>query len=245
MYCDKCGAEIADGMKFCSSCGAKVGAEQASVESEKSVAGEQPVIRPLTSEAEMNGNAEKEKGALEKVGKLVTKTLSVISVIMLIGAFFGVFDKDPIPFLIFIGVILVANKLEEKFPKMPAIALAAFEVIALVVCFNIAGNAGAVAAVKTGKPTAYPTISYERAFSDYFSSPTWKSAGKDEDGNEVVKFVGNCQYLGSEAVAEIKFTVYEEQGSFVASSVKLNGQDMGLLGNALILDVFEEYEQNH
>ena len=65
---------------------------------------------------------------------------------------------------------------------------------------------------------------------------------EDEDGNEVVMFTGTCEYMGTDAIAEIKFTVYKEQESFVVSSVKLNGEDMDMWGNVLVMDVFEEYQ---
>ena len=48
--------------------------------------------------------------------------------------------------------------------------------------------------------------------------------------------------MGTDAIAEIKFTVYKEQESFVVSSVKLNGEDMDMWGNVLVMDVFEEYQ---
>ena len=104
---------------------------------------------------------------------------------------------------------------------------------------------GAVLSVKEGSPNQYPNITYEQAFEDYFANPTWEAYGQDEDGNEVVKFTGTCTYLGSDAVAEVKFKIYEEQGRFVISSVKLNGEDMDLSGNVMIMDVFEEYQDSH
>lgn len=230
MKCEKCGSEIENAAQFCSSCGTKVeltttegATEKVAAEGEKYTGGEM----------------------LENIGKFITGGLSLISVIMLIGAFFGAFDKKPIPFLIFIGVVLFFGWLQDKLPKIPTIVFAALEIIALIICFNVANNVGAVESVKGGTPNSYPNITYEKAFDDYFSEPVWKSVGKDEDGNEVVKFTGNCYYLDETAVAEIKFTVYEEQGSFVVSSVKINGMDMGLLGNGLVMDVFEEYQQSH
>lgn len=188
---------------------------------------------------------DRKSGILDKIGKIILRILAVINLILVIGAFFGIFDKNPIPFIIFVGIVLIFGILEKKFPKVPSIVLAVLEIIALIVCFNLAGNAGTVASVKGGSPESYPNISYEKAFDNYFSEPTWKNVGKDEDGNEVVKFTGNCYYLDEEATVEVKFTVYKEQNSFVVSSVKINGQDMGLLKNSLIIAAFDEYEQSH
>ena len=235
MYCDKCGKEIADSSKFCEYCGNEV--TNATINNVSNSPEDN-----ISKQANLNTENE---NALDKIGGFITAGLSIVSVVLLIGAFFGAFDKNPIPFIIFIGVVLLFNWLDDKFPKVPKIVFAVLEIIALIVCFNIAGNAGAVASVKGGSPNAYPDITYGEAFNDYFENPTWKSIGEDEDGNEVVRFTGNCLYLDESATADIKFTVYEDQGTFVVSSVKLNGSDMDWFGDALVMDVFEEYEQSH
>ena len=143
------------------------------------------------------------------------------------------------------GVVFVFGWLADKFPKVPDIVFAVLEIIALIICFNIADSATTVAMVKGGSPDGYPNITYEKAFDDYFSNPTWKDAGEDEDGNKVVKFTGNCSYLDQPAVAELKFTVYEDQERFVLSSVKINGSDMDWLGYTLVMDAFEEYGKSN
>lgn len=235
MYCANCGTKLEDGDLFCSECGSPVGNQTAKARENKTKIGEN------------ENNTEKYSGGemLEKIGDFIKYGLAIIAVIMLIGAVMGAFDKNPLPFMVFIGVLFVFGWLEDKMPRVPSIVIAVMEIIALIVCFNIANDVSSVVSVKSGSPNDYPNVTYERAFEDYFSNATWKSMGEDEDGNAVVKFTGNCLYLDSEALAEIKFTVYEDQGQFVVSSVKINGNDLGLLGNALILDVFEEYENSH
>ena len=234
MKCKKCGAEIKEGSKFCMACGAKIEkAENNNSGVDVGVTSENPVKM-------QTGNK-----VLEKIGKLITGGLSLISVIMLIGALFGAFDKNPVPFIVFIVVVLFFGWLKDKFPKIPIIVIAVLEIIVLIVCFNAAGNASAVASVKGGHPSNYQTTTYEEAFEDYFSDPTWKKVGNDEDGNDVVKFTGKCYYLDETANVEVKFTLHKDQDSFNVSSVKINGEDMGALGNVLISDVFDEYEQNH
>lgn len=231
MKCKACGTEIANDAKFCNFCGEKV------EESKKVNSG------GIEESVSLKDNEEKYSGKemMDKIAKLITGGLSAISLIMIIGALFGIFDKNPIPFIIFVGIVMLVDKLDEKMPKVPTIFWAVFEIVALVVCFSISSNASVVVSVKEGSPNQYPNITYEQAFEDYFSDPTWESCGKDEDGNEVVMFTGTCEYMESDAIAEIKFTVYKEQESFVVSSVKLNGEDMGMLGNVLVMDAFEEY----
>ncbi len=234
MICPKCGSETPDNSRFCKSCGIRVN---------------------LSNEGGMSDESSKERYAndsiktntifdwLEKIGTIISRGLGIISLIMLIGALLGFFDKNPIPFLVFIGVVLVFGWLADKFPKVPKGVLAIVEIIALIICFNIAGSVTVVAMVKGGSPEGYPNITYEEAFDDYFSNPTWKDVGEDQNGNKLVKFTGNCYYLEQNAVAEIIFTVYEDQEMFAVSSVKINGNDMDWLGYALVMDAFEEYGQ--
>lgn len=235
MKCKACGAEITNDATFCNFCGEKVDQSQ-DTNNERVM----KTTSQRSSEEKYSG-----KEMMDKIAKFITGGLSIISVIMVIGGLLGFFDSNPVPFLILVGVVMFANWLEEKLPKFPTIFFAIFEIIALIICFSISNDAGAVLSVKEGRPNQYPNITYERAFEDYFANPAWEACGKDEDGNEVVKFTGTCTYLGNDAVAEVKFRIYEEQGSFVVSSVKLNGEDMGLLGNAMIMDVFEEFQNSH
>lgn len=235
MICRNCGAEMANDSVFCSFCGKKMNESYDGVND--SVA--------ETAAVENNDEKYSGKEMVNGVAKLITGGLSLISGIMVIGGLLGFFDKNPIPFIIFVGIVMLVNKLEEKMPKVPVAFWAVFEIAALIICFSISSNAGAVLSVKNGSPNQYSDITYEEAFEGYFSNPTWESCGKDEDGNEVVKFTGGCSYLGNDAIAEVKFKIYKEQESFVVSSVKINGEDMALLGNALIINVFEEYENSH
>ena len=232
MKCKACGTEIANDAKFCNFCGTKV-------EETKNVNDENVEANAVSKDNEEKYST---KEMIDKIANLVTYGLSAVSIVMIIGALLGFFDKNPIPFIVFVGVIFIAERLEEKLPKVPTVFFAAFEIIALIVCFNIGNNVGSVLAVKEGCPSQYPNITYEQAFDDYFANPKWESCGKDEDGNEVVMFTGTCEYMGTDAIAEIKFTVYKEQESFVVSSVKLNGEDMDMWGNVLVMDVFEEYQ---
>ena len=229
MKCKKCGAETKEGSKFCMVCGAKI------EETEKNNSGGEGGSTSENHDEKKNGNK-----VLEKIGKIITGVLSLISVIMLIGAFFGAFDKNPVPFIVFMAVVLFFGWLEDKFPKIPIIVIAVLGNL-----YEEHKYASAVASVKGGHPYDYPTITYEDAFEDYFSDPAWKNVGDDEDGNDVVKFTGKCYYHDEIANVEVKFTLHKDEDSFDVSSVKINGEDMGALRNVLIVDVFDEYEQSH
>lgn len=237
MKCKGCGAEVVAGAKFCSVCGQKV---------------ESGIDNDNFTEKKMERNKEKEKHnndekysageMMDKIAHFITGGLSILAAIMFIGAWLGKFDHDPMPFLIFMGVVAVGSWLQDKLPKFPEIFFAVLEIAALLICFQISDRAGAVLAVKEGAPDQYPTITYEMAFGDYFEHPTWEVHGKDEDGNEVVRFTGTCSYLGNDVIAEIRFKVYKDQERFVVSAVKINDEDMGALGNVIVMDVFEEYQ---
>lgn len=233
MKCQACGAEIANDAEFCNYCGEKV--EQSQNTGNESV---EEAVNTKSSEDKYTG-----REIVDRVAKFITGGLAFISGIMAIGAFFGFFDKNPVPFLILICVVCFVDWLEKKLPKLPTIFFALFEIIALIICFNISSNVGTVSAIKEGSPDQYPNITYGQAFDDYFANPKWETCGQDEDGNEIVKFTGTCTYLDSDAVAEVKFKIYEEQDSFVVSSVKLNGQDYWM--DVLLTDVFEEYQNSH
>ena len=233
--CKACGTEMAFDAKFCTICGEKVGQSQNTSNASE--------VRKTSVECGDEKYSGKEM--VDKIARFITGGLSIISSIMAIGALFGVFDNNPIPFFVLVGVVLFVNWLGEKLPKIPTLFFAIFEIVALIICFNISNDVSAVLSVKGGSPNQYPNITYEQAFDGYFTNSTWEACKKNEEGNEIVKFTGTCTYLGVDAVAEIKFEIYEEQDCFVVSSVKINGEDVGLLGNVLIMDVFEEYQNNH
>ena len=237
MKCKICGAEILNGANFCIVCGNKVNYSQAQYINNESV------VESISSEKKEQKYSGKE--IVDIIANIITGGLAVIAFIMLTGCFLGFFDKSPIPFIVFIGIVWFANWLEEKIPKLPTIFIAIFEIVALVICFNFGNNVGAVISVKGGSPYPYPDITYEQAFEDYFENPTWKACGQDEDDNKIVKFTGTCSYFGTNAVTEIKFKIYEDQESFIVSSVKINGEDMGLYGDLFVIGIFEEYQNSH
>jgi len=235
MYCNKCGAEISNNANFCKMCGAKLNILQ-------DVNDEYVVENSNTNNINEKYSGKK---VLDIIAKIIMGVLAAIAFIMIIGGTFDIFEVNVVHFIIFVGVVGIVGWLEEKLPKFPAMFFAILEIIALIFCFAISNDVSSVLSVKKGCPNQYPDITYEEAFEEYFANPTWKNIGKDEEGNEIVKFTGSCAYLGNEAIAEIKFKIYEEQGSFIVSSVKVNNEEMDVLGNVLIMTVFEEYIDNH
>lgn len=235
MKCNNCGAEITNDVNFCELCGAKVDKPQ-NIEDSSVV------------EEESQQNSDKKYSVKEmanKIAGIIEWGLAAISGIMVIGIFLGFFDTNPVPFVVFVCVVRVIGWLREKLPKIPAIFFAIFEIVAIIICFNIGNHAALLLSVKWSSPSLYPDITYEEAFEDYFANPTWETCGKDAAGNEVVKFSGICTYLGSNAIAEVTFTVYKKQDSFVVSSTTINGVNMDDIGNIMVLNAFEEYQNSH
>lgn len=233
MFCKQCGAQINDNAKFCTACGAKteIGSDIGEVTDNTIV---------YNQEAGSAENSKKQS----KLGKIVKGIISFIAASYLLGSLVGIFEKSPIPFLIFIGIEVLLAIIEHKFPKIPKALIFAVEIIVLIICINSANLAGAVDAIKNGSPNKYPNITYEKAFDNFFQNPEWKSAGKDDEGNKLVKFTGNCIYFDEYSSAVITFTLYDD--TFTVSSIKMNGQELGvILTNALIDRVFDEYDQSY
>ena len=138
MKCKACGTEIANDAKFCNFCGTKV-------EETKNVNDENVEANAVSKDNEEKYST---KEMIDKIANLVTYGLSAVSIVMIIGALLGFFDKNPIPFIIFVGIVMLVDKLDEKMPKVPTIFWAVFEIVALVVSFSISSNASVVVSVK-------------------------------------------------------------------------------------------------
>ncbi len=232
MKCAKCGSEIAEGSRFCPNCGNQTESAQQSIMQE-------------AASKEKKGEKSKARKVLDIIGNIIAGILGLIAAIVGIGALTGAFDKNPVPCIILLVIMGLFDWLGNKFSKVPMLVFDGIEIVLMIILLTIASSFGTIASVKGASPEGYPGITYEEAFEDYFSNPTWKKLGKNEDGNVVVKFTGNCLYMDQTALAEIKFTIYKDQGLFVVSSVEINDQDMGIFGNALVMDVFEEYSESH
>ena len=117
-----------------------------------------------------------------------------------------------------------------------------------------------VLGVKNGHPQAYPNISYDEAFGEFFGSPTWKyfvgtKEGPDEDGDgkpdyveenvDIVEFTGYCMYMDVEVKALLQFTLNDDE-TFDATFLSFNEVPQNYFTlNALLSKAFESYEENH
>ena len=81
-----------------------------------------------------------------------------------------------------------------------------------------------VKTVKGGSPVSYPDITYEEAFENFFSMPTWKYFEGTYDGKraDVVEFTGYCLYQDVEVKASIQFVVDQKEGTFEAVYLAFN-----------------------
>lgn len=117
-----------------------------------------------------------------------------------------------------------------------------------------------VTGVKGGTNSAYPGITYEEAFENFFSNPTWRyfvgtQDGPDNDGDgepdytvenvDVVEFTGGCIYADVEVTALIQFVLDEEAGTFQPTYLSLNEipQNMLML-SGLMETVFTQAVEN-
>lgn len=115
--------------------------------------------------------------------------------------------------------------------------------------------------VKKGCPESFPGITYEDAFGDFFSNPTWKyfkgtSKGPDDDGDgnpdftseniDVVEFTGRCSYMDVDVKALIQFVLDKKNGTFEAYCLSLNDiPQNGLMLVSLIEKAFTQYAEKH
>ena len=233
MFCKQCGAQINENAKFCTACGAKT-----EIGSNIGEATDNTIV--YNQEVSSDENSKKQS----KLGKIVNGIISFIAASYLLGSLVGIFEKSPIPFLIFIGIEVLLLIVRSKFPKIPEPLFFTVEIIILIICINSANATGVVDSVRKGTPKNNPNVTYEEAFDNFFANPEWKSAGKDDEGNKLVKFTGNCTYFDEYSSAVVTFTVYDE--TFTVSSIKVNGQELGaILTNAIIEQVFDEYDQSY
>ncbi len=118
-----------------------------------------------------------------------------------------------------------------------------------------------VLSVKKGHPYSHPDITYEQAFENFFSAPTWKyfvgtkdGPDDDEDGTpdytvdnvDVVEFTGYCTYADVKVKALIQFTLSKDDDTFEATYLSFNEvPQTTLLMYALIDKAFDEYQSTH
>ena len=85
-----------------------------------------------------------------------------------------------------------------------------------------------------------PEHSYGEAFDAFFASPHWKFFVSEED-EKVVEFTGDCTYQDAPVTACIQFVIDEENSTFEAAWLDLNGVPQDTLTlNALITKAFDE-----
>ena len=116
-----------------------------------------------------------------------------------------------------------------------------------------------VLSVKNGAPLSYPDITYDQAFSAFFSEPAWKyfvgtRNGPDDNGDgepdyvteniDVVEFTGYCMYQDVRVKALIQFAISEEGDTFEAMFLSFNEvPQSGLMLIGLIDKAFETYAE--
>ena len=89
--------------------------------------------------------------------------------------------------------------------------------------------------VKQGSFEAFPDVTIETAFNEFFSDPEWKSF-TSEDGLNIVEFNGGCILGEEDANCCIQFNVFED-GTFETYYADLGGEQLTL--NEDILAMYE------
>lgn len=151
----------------------------------------------------------------------------------------------------------------KKLKTMAAIILAVMMLMGATGCDEVSDAANSVVteamedetvlSVKNACPEAYPDITYDEAFSAFFSYPSWRHFkgtrnGPDDDGDgqpdyveenvDIVEFTGNCIYSDTEVKALIQFEIDGDMFSPEFCSFNKVPQSR-LMMNSLILKAFE------
>lgn len=117
-------------------------------------------------------------------------------------------------------------------------------VTALIVCtalfFWLYGQGlNLVNQVKGGHPVDYPDITFEQAFSQFYSNPKWENASTD--GAKIVRFSGECTYDGRPAQVVLNFQMNNDN-TFRLYDGTINGTPASLIVLAQFQSVpFEQY----
>lgn len=89
------------------------------------------------------------------------------------------------------------------------------------------GGSKYIYALKSAHAPAYPNVSFEDAFSKYYSDPQWKYY-KSTTGNDVVSFTGKCTYDGKPATVELLY-IRNQDNTFQLAGGSLDGVEKNLL----------------
>lgn len=98
-----------------------------------------------------------------------------------------------------------------------------------------------ISGVKNGYPEMIPHITYNQAYSYFFSNPKWRYFSSTEN-QDVVEFSGNCMYLDEEVTVYIQFILDGEY--FSMGYVSIDGKKSSPLEKALLVcKPFQEYSE--
>lgn len=94
--------------------------------------------------------------------------------------------------------------------------------------------------VRGGYRADAPGLTYDEAFSNFFSTPRW-SYFKSDDQKDVVEFTGDCMYRDAQVKARIQFVVDEDEGTFEATYLAFNEVPQDFLTMISVIEkAFEE-----
>ena len=233
MNCPKCGKEIPDNTMFCTSCGANIDSKPTESRSEDTKFSWERDRENEESSVSRNNNASERAATTFKTAQ-TKKGMSAGGIILIIV-------------LVIIAIAFFSNYKPSDITDQ----------IANVVQMEDSH----VTSVKNGTPYSYPDITYDQAFSSFFSKPTWKyfvgtSEGPDEDNDgkpdytesnvDIVEFTGYCLYQGSEVKALIQFRINDDGETFTASYLSFNDVPQNyLMLSAIITKAFGDYENSH
>lgn len=135
---------------------------------------------------------------------------------------------------------VIATRLSPMMSTISAIAALAV-CVALLAWINSFGFS-LIRAVKGGHPYAYPNITYEEAFNDFFANPHWENASNGR--NKIVRFTGECGYKDDKTASVILNFEINDDNTFELRDGKVNGVSLNILElDQINSKPFEDYKK--
>lgn len=234
MFCQKCGAQIAEGADFCHKCGARAihidGTQQpveaiASVDTSPQGGMPEAAVAGSTLQTPSN-HPPKEKNGLRRAAGIGRVLMWASLILMMISSFVGL-PISPVILAIGVAVGIILSALGAKRPLglsriLELVSAVVLLVVIAVVSLSSSGtNDQYVQMVKEGTLNGYPQKTVGEAFDGFLKNPKWES-GLSDDDQRFVNVTGKILYYDEEVNLAVQFIVDEKSGSFEYNACRIN-----------------------
>ncbi len=135
-------------------------------------------------------------------------------------------------------------KKQMRLTKMDTISLVSLiaSIFLLLIVVLMPTDKDYIDAVRKTSPEAYPNVTYEQAFDNFFGNGKWEYF-KTSDGTQIVEFDGKATYGGEPADVCFQFTLDMENEQYQLQYMDIDGVSQDWFSMAAMLDtIFSDYE---